>query len=484
MLVNVLSYGAIILVVLGAILGYRRGRKKSLLRLITVVVSLVLAYLISAPLADGIDTTRLTEAIPELGEALAAVPSLLPFVLAVFRPLVFAALFFALLIVSWVVFLILSNFVGYRKNEQWRPLLAALFGTVQGLIVAAVLLGSVLGYVTLADDAITAYSQSGGETVREESRYDLATLQKEQLAPVRENATLRLAGQYTAPIFANLSAAKINGKDVSLSTELPVLLKAYGEISIIAGKETKDFGDAETAALRALSDLIDDSEFVPAVTAELLSAVAGRWQNGGSFLGIAKPEVDENLAGLRDEMLAVFAASTPETVKADFHTVVELFVLMIDYDVMSLEDGEEFFDKAVAVNPATGKTFIKAAADLLGANAHFASLRTAVMDLGAGMIISQFGTAEEIRATCEPMVSDIVNTLKALEGNTNEEKIAGITPTLREELAASGTTVPDEVVNEASRYLLDELESQGKDLGELTNEDVFSILDTLAASAS
>ncbi len=483
MLANILSYGAVILVLLGAVLGFRRERKHSLLRLLTVAASLVLAYLISAPIANGIDAEKLTASVPKLAEALAAVPSLLPFMLAVFRPLVFALLFLVLHLVTFILYLILSHFIGYKKNEKGRPLLAALFGTVQGLLVAAVLLTSVLGYVTLADDAITAYAESGGEITREEASYDLATLREEQLAPVRENTTLRVVGQLTAPLFEKLSSAKIGEKDVSLSTELPVLLKTYGELSVLSGKEPADFGDAEAQALRALSDLLEESEFIPAVTAELLSAVTGKWVAGEAFLGMEKPSVEGELDPLFTEMLNVFSTSTAESIKTDLDTVVELFVLMIDYDVLKTAEGEEVFDKVTALNTATGKTFVKAAAELLDTNPHFAALRTAVMDLGARMVISQLGTAAEIRESCEPMVSELVTILKDTEGDTNEEKIAAITPTLREELAESGITVPDEVVDEASRYLLDKLESEGKDLGELTNEDIFAILDSLAANS-
>jgi hypothetical protein len=100
------------------------------------------------------------------------------------------------------------------------------------------------------------------------------------------------------------------------------------------------------------------------------------------------------------------------------------------------------------------------------------------------MVVSQFGTAAEIRESCEPMVNEIVTALRDAEGDTNEEKIAAITPSLREELAENGITVPDEVVDEASRFLLDELESEGKDLGALTNDDIFAILDGLAAGAA
>ena len=484
MLATILAYSAVIFVVLGAVLGFRRQRKHSLLRLITVAASLVLAYLISAPIANGIDTEALLASVPQLAEALAAVPSLLPFVLAVFRPLVFCILFFALHLVTFILYLILSHFVGYTKKEKGRPILAALFGTVQGLLVAAVLLTSVLGYVTLADDAITAYTEAGGATTREEASYDLATLQKEQLAPVRENTTLRVMGQVTAPLFEMLSSAKIGEKDVSLSTELPVLLKTYGELSVLKGKEPADFGDAEAEALRSLSDLLEESEFIPAVTAELLSAVTTKWVAGEPFLGMEKPTMEADLDPLFTEMLTVFKTSTADSVKADLDTVVELFVLMIDHDVLKTEAGEEIFDKVTAVHPETGKTFIKAATELLDANPHFAPLRTAIMDLGARMVISQLGTPEEIRENCEPMVGEIVDILKNAEGDTNEEKIAALTPTLREELTENGITVSDEVVDEASRFLLDELESEGKDLGTLTNDDIFDILDGLAAKAA
>lgn len=483
MLSTILLAVAAASILFGALLGAARGGKKAGLRLITVLLAAVLAFLLSGPVALGIDRAELaaalSEGVPELAELLAASPSLIPLVIGLLRPILFLLLLFLLPVVFWVVFFILSFFI--KKEKKKTTSKGAILGGLQGLLVALMLLAPVLGYISLSDEAIAAYDENADPT----SSYDLASFRADYLTPVRENAVLSGVQKLTAPLFTELSTFSLDGEKVALQEELPLLLSSFRELSRLGGKQPSDFGEEEKEALRSLSDHFAASGVLPVISSELLSAMAESFAEGEPFLGIEKPTVRDEFGDIIDSFLTVFSNSDSDTVTTDFDTVTELIILLVDYRLTEVMEGEEdILARLSEKNPETGKSFIKAASDLLNANPHLSPLREGVMSLGAKAVIGQLGTAEEIREECAPMVDDIVVALRGAEGDTNEEKIAAITPSIREELAENGVSAPDDVVDEASRFLLDELEERDIDLSEVTEEDIFAILDSLAAEES
>ena len=163
-------------------------------------------------------------------------------------------------------------------------------------------------------------------------------------------------------------------------------------------------------------------------------------------------------------------------------TIGDFLILMVDYDVTELLDGEgDVLVLITTTNPTTGKTFIKAATELLDTNPHLAVLRASITRLSANLLGNQLGTPAEIRENYGDMVTSVVDILKSSEGDTNEEKIEALAPTIKEELAKNDIDLSPEVVDEASRFLLEELEKNDIAIADMTEDDVYDILDRIAA---
>lgn len=483
MIATVLMLFILVLTLFGALLGLARCWKKAVARAVTILLAFLLALILSGSLIGSVTPDKIAEIAgelpPELADVLGLAPSLFAFAVGLVRPLVFLVLFLALTVVLWVVYFIVSLFLRYGKKQKRRRKLGALIGALQGLLVAVLLLAPILGYTAMADEALDAYI----EMAAPEDTAEVAELRDEFLTPIAENAILSVTETVTRPLFNTLSSAKTDTAKISVSKEIPLLLMAMDDVELITGKEPAEFGAPEKEALRGLSDHFAESDFLPTVTAEILSGVTSRWAAGETFMDIEKPEVEGEFGEIVDTLLDLFADSTAETVERDLDTVVEFFILLIDYDIVDAMNGDEdVFESLTRVNPATEKTFIKAAVSLLDENPHLAPLRSAVMSLGAQTVISQLGTPEEIREKCEPMVDELVTILQDAEGDTNEEKIASLTPVIKEELERNDITdVPADVIDEASRFLLDKLEEDNVSLEDITEEDIFRILDELAA---
>lgn len=485
-----------VLMLLGALLGLYRRTKRAAVHFVVFALAATLAVLLSGAFATVLDAAKVEEILigfaeknPEsaalftdLASLSEAIATLLPFLQGLLRPLLFAVLLILISVILWVIMVIVGLFIRKKKNKNAKKrgldrLLGAAIGLVQGLLLAALLVTPAVGYLAMADDIATAYLAEADSDVAD----DVRELQADLLTPLRENAIVRATESVTAPVFSLTSAFRVGDTRTTVMEEAPTLLKTADTLLVLGAVPFSEYGESECDALREVTDLFSQSALLPPVTAEMLSTVAGKWQEGEAFLGIEAPEVEGELAPITDALLEVLASSTVDTVERDLETVADFLILAVDYGMLADAEGEDIYARAIEVNPATGKTFIKAAVALLDANPHMLPLRNGITAFGATLVADKLGTPEDIRENYGEMVTEAVDVLKNAEGDTDEEKIASLTPVLRDELAEEGIDLPDDVVDEASRYVLDELDRQGITLDTLTEDDVYDILDRLAA---
>ena len=470
------------LTILGALLGLARKWKKALLRFGIVIIDLIGALLLSAEVSTYIPPETIIDALnslnPTIAELVASVPSLLSLAFGLVRPLFFIVIFIGSSVASLLVYLICCIFISYKPDEKRYPMAGMLIGAVQGLLIALVLVSPVIGYISLADQAVVAYK----DVVGEEAPNKLKTLHEKYVEPVKNHPFIGLTGTASAPIFNAVVSFEIGDDTFNPQNELPILIAGYKNVTVLMGKPLAQFGASEKAAISNITSLFSQSVLAPNVGAEFLSAMTTKWKAGESFAGIAPWEAEGEFQAVVDALYTVFSTSTADTLKRDIVTIGDFVILMVDYDMTSLFSGEDdVLAKITAVNPTTNKTFIKAATELLDANPHMATLRAGVSKLGASLLGSQLGTPEQIRENYGEMVTSVVDVLKTAEGDTNEEKIEALTPTIKEELAKNDIELSDEVLDEASRFLLEELEKDNVEIETMTEDDIYSILDKVAA---
>ena len=481
-IVSIIVGIVLVLTTFGAILGALRKWKKALLRFGIVVVELISALLLSAKISTYIPPETILDFLsgidPKIAELVASVPSLLSLAFGLVRPLIFIVLFLVLSIVYMILYLLCSLFVHYKQGEKQYPMAGMLIGAVQGLIVALVLVSPIIGYVTLADQAVVAYKDVVGEEIPE----DLAKIHTDYVEPVKNHAFVQLAGTMSTPIFNAVVSFDMGGETFNPTKEIPVLLAGYENINTLTKTPLAEYGVKEKTAITNITSLFGESVLLPNIGAEILSAMTTKWQAGESFIGIEPIEIEGEFSVLVDSLFEVLSTTTADTLRADLVTIGDFLILMVDYNVTSLfEGGEDVLAKITEVNPVTNKTFIKAAIDLLDANPHMSVLRSGITKLGATLLGSQLGSSEQIRENYSDMVTSVVDVLKNVEGDTNEEKIEALTPTIKEELAKNDIELSDEIVDEASKFLLDELEKDNIKIDDMTEEDVYNILDKIAA---
>ena len=478
-IVSIIIGTVFVLMLLGAFWGLIRKWKKALLRFGIVVIDLV-ATVFAANRAVRIISPENAELSgnPELIELFTNVPSLLTLTGGLLKPLIFMGCCIASSLFSLLIYWIISLFIRYKEKENTYPMAGMLIGAVQGLVVALVLVAPIIGYASLADQAVASYKDVVGEEVPGE----IAEVHATYIEPINQHPLVKVIGTFSSPIFETLVTFDLGEDTFNPSEEIPVLLATYHNVTLLMDAPIEEYDADQKAAINNLATLFGQSAVLPNVGADFLSAIGTKWQAGESFMGIDPITVDSELTPIIDALYAVFATTTVETLKTDIVTIGDFVILMVDYNVTSLFDGgDDVLALVTEVNPTTNKTFIKAATELLDSNPHMAILRAGITKLGANLLGSQLGSSEEIRENYGDMVTGVVDVLKNLEGDTNEEKIEALTPTIKEELAKNDIDLPEEIVDEASKFLLEELEKEDISIEDMTEEDIYNILDKIAA---
>lgn len=188
---NIILYGmiglAVIPILFGLILGFMRGSRRAVLRLVLVLLCAVLAYFLCGVVAEKLMTTEVTingekavlqdflkdMLVGSMSESMAnALADLaLPIVQSLLKVIVFLLLFGVAMFLTWlIVFPLCKLFV--KKGKKPHRLLGGLFGVVQGVVVALCVCIVFNGLIVQANNLVAAASElsditteapSGGE---------------------------------------------------------------------------------------------------------------------------------------------------------------------------------------------------------------------------------------------------------------------------------------------------------------------------------
>ncbi len=479
-----------VLTVFGVLLGLMRGLRKSVMRVITIAAALVLALIISGSLTPMVSEYVLPLIDEEFLEILDSLPSVLPFVLGLVRPLAFVIVFFALTIVLWFVYFFLSIVLspkaradenGKKIPPKKRRLFGALVGGAQGFLVAAVLLTPLLGYFSLATDMMETVIESADP--EDAMLEDVAPIYEDVLLPIRKSFPVNTVTVVTKPLFRSVSSFRLDGDKVNLEEELGIFYSAIQRITSLSDSE--GLGEKEVGAIREVMKLLEESTLFTSFATEAVAGMGEAWQNDEEFLSIGHPSIDEQIDPLFDGLSTIFATTTKDTLAGDIDSFLDLLDLVVAYGLTEGE-GDDFFTKMTTPMPENGdKTFVTAALDVLDANPRMAPLRSGITAIGMSVVGEQLnlGTPEEIRENYGELATEAVEILRDLPGETSEEKIEALKTPIQEELARQEIEVPEEIVEEASRFFLDELEKKDIALEDVTEEDIFAILELLSSGA-
>lgn len=374
-------------VLLGALLGLKRGLWKSVIRIATVVLSCVVVVFLVQPIttalltADlsgygwevgGVMVTNLNETIVNyistisgVGQALTASPTLLAVVSSVPAVIVnlvlFVVLFFIVKGILYFVDIILNRIILKKDPERpKRRLWGMLVGAVQGVICFLFVLIPIAGSMNLLDEtmdlvesvntptqpvamqnlSISSASASENQGASQES-FKFSTTANNAVDDYQDIFIIKMFNAIgykgvTNAVYDKLTTMEISSHEkTTLRSEAKVVAKIYNGY-----EKLKDVDIAKFSAQnqRDADQLIDDafsSPILGGVATELVSELAKTWTatNPGEFIGIAKPEMNENLVETFDVLLLNLRNGSADGLKTDLKVVVGTLKVSADYHV-------------------------------------------------------------------------------------------------------------------------------------------------------
>ncbi len=388
-----------IIVLANLFIGLARGFKKTIGSLAAIIISAVIAFILTiflcAPQSSlmtwAMDTVKgiLTQPeiqeilnIGEVGEAIAYYAAMLV------APIFFALVFIVISIIVTIIAAIVIRFIppfNLKKGHLHR--FGGLgVGVVCGLLVSLFVLMPVAGLIGIV-------AQVGESGIIESDNEDdmFAQLLKE----ASEDEISAVYVICTGWLFDSLASAEYDGEKIYLKDEITVILSLVSNLSDMSG-ESNEISDKQIEALNSILDDVDHSPILNNTIAGVLSTMATKWNAGEAFLGIESISAGEMIDPIIDSMLEVMATSDKTTVVGDMRTLVNALEVMVDYDIISNADNMDKMVEILSAKPENegDKTAIEALICVVNENPRMSKLPDEITRLSIRALSSNLGIPE------------------------------------------------------------------------------------------
>ena len=314
--------------------------------------------------------TDLTVAMPTAGDFINNAPA------ALAAPFVFAVIFGIVVVFADIVRAIVTAIIrGGKKraaaavtveaseltsdsdakpgmSKRANRLIGLAAGVLGGLAVAFCLLLPFIGYMGMANAALTELEQTSPETLEAvfvdggEDNYNL------YIKPILADPYVKLSYTLGGKLAFNvLTSVKIDGESYPISRLTATALSVFGHINAFVGEEAANYGDEQIAAIEGLAADIGDDPLLKNLAAEFVSGLAGAWEKGESFLGIEPVQTEGEFAPVLDKLVGSFATVNSTTIAGDIKDVSDVAAALIEYDVVAALADENADIKQIITTP-------------------------------------------------------------------------------------------------------------------------------------
>lgn len=181
-------------------------------------------------------------------------------------------------------------------------------GIVNGIILCLIFLMPLLGTLGVVSDAMDEMEKNG--IVSSSDMEDV-----EFIGTTVHEGTGGFMYSCSKFMYNGLTSTKYNGEKVCLKNEVSVILSMVNNFSSTDGENDI------VVAVDAVYDGVDRSPIIRSFAAELVAKMSEAWLNGDAFMGMSKPELDEIIDPTIDALLEIFASETDKTITADLESI-------------------------------------------------------------------------------------------------------------------------------------------------------------------
>ncbi len=321
-----------------AYLAYKRGFFKSLVKcgiaFLSLLLSIIITKLIShvtkdafAGLADLVVSNIGSEGtLAELIESsdtfeilFAALPA------AIIAPFIFVIVFFVLkLILDLVFHIVEKNILKGKINTEFKYSkgVSCVFGCIIAFLCIFSALVPINGFVTVfanVYDVVSTLDEENGSPL-----FD-GVVDGLNKNPVK-TVTYAMGGR---AVFNTLTSIEIDGETYSIGREITGLSAIASRTVSLYKTDVESWGEEQARMLREIPEALSGAKLVKTIISDVASIASSSWINNEDFGGIKLPS-NVYTNPIVNDMLAVFADSSGDTIGKDLETVCETLAVLCD----------------------------------------------------------------------------------------------------------------------------------------------------------
>lgn len=471
-----------LVIVIEVVRAINRGRSKTLVTLaslfLAIFLSIFITKFLSNLLADRV--LKLVKSAVDVSEIADKLPSIDNILLAysdsLVAPLLFLFVFLAVRIVIAIVIKIVYSVISkksdnkiyeteeapdYKKNPK---VINGLLGALCGLLVMVVAITPLMGSLKIVTK--TFHNMNEEEGAFNIKVKESAILYFDRCSDDCVGNLLYYCGGNL--IYRSVASSELNENYFGLEREIDNTFSTAGDL-LSMNKVLNNIDTAteeEKDMLRNLGANVDKAETLKAATADILPVLAKKWLNDEPYEGAKKPKVSKACDSFFNKMLYVCKSSTPDTVGADLSTLLNVYLIAHENDILISENYKDMIEKA----KTTG------AFDLikkeLEKNPRMSGVSLELDTMGVKSIASAIQSINvENYENFVGNITNVLNTALTLEGQARFDYVNNLT---KQYIYEHGINVGDDIAYEISERLIDELVDHRNGV---TADDIKNFLD-------
>lgn len=475
-----------VLAIIGAILGYKRGLARQIIRTITVIlsalVSIYLAKLLVTAIMVWIENRTAEELIifiktivPVSIESYEPILTYLDtgtlnYILAiplalVIAPVTFILAFLLVKLIMMIPHVIIAGLMGFskKKNTATTRLLGMFLGALQGIFVAIMIIYPLAGASVTSTEIITEMNEQAPE---DETTVTITEFYNTTIKTYVEDPVVKLVGDLGGKqLYNNLATVNVRGVDYEMvETLAEPTLKIGMSVNKLKGWDWKAPTPENEDAVKAIIEAVDDSEYARNLISDILVFVSQAYADGAITIDMEQP--------LSEIVAATFEAIggiTANTLGTDLETLAEAyFILARENIIYALEAGnaEEIRDlltKTIENEDGTSTTVIAKVTETLNENPNTTPLVTVLTKLSLAALSDQLGADVDLDALYGSVKNGVSDTLAITkEDKTKEEYIEAVSESLDNTLTGNGIELEKDILDEMANYVYDNYDELNK----------------------
>jgi len=414
----------------------------------------------------------ITEASPTLVQLITKLPA------ALLTPVLFVILFFIFRLIIGIILKVslkpvykldpcnlpplasdaTEKQVQKRKGSVSRSLwIGRGISIVPGLVLVFVLFLPIAGYLNMASETMDAIVVATENEAKVQSNVqmlsttaeldddpsELKEINDDYIKPVNDNIFIKMVyGVGGKASFNTMTSFKLGEDKVSLSSEIAILSTATSNIMVLTDEPIKEYTKEQTNAITKLTEQFEDSVILPKITSEVLSDASDNWLKNEEFFGIKKPTISSTMDPMFNKALEIFKTETEDTIKDDLNTLADIFVILIDNDVLNSVDNQENLMQALSKEGLITSMLIA-----ITDNDRMAVLTNEITNMGVRAIATTLKIPEDKIAVHQKVVDSIKNdTMDIIKSDSSvEEKVTALAANLDTIFTENGMDVSTEI---------------------------------------